>query len=101
MDMKIDGQHHSAGTGRTQLGTAPVAPGRAGGAGTTKVSAGTDRVETSPDLRLAAAATSTILRMPDVRPEAVERGRRAIADGTAGSDANRLADAILTALLGQ
>lgn len=101
MDMKIDGQQHSGGTERTNRREAPAAPGRAGGASTVKVSTGTDRVETSPDLRLAAAATSAILQMPDVRPEAVERGRRVIADGSAGADANRLADAILTSLLGQ
>jgi len=100
MDMKIDGQHHSTGTGRTQRGDVPDT-GRTGSAGTPRVSPGADRVETSPDLRLAAAATSAIFQMPDVRPEAVERGRRAMADRTAGSDANRLADAILTALLGQ
>lgn len=99
--MKIDGQHHSGGTERTQRGGTPAAAGRTGAAGTKRVSAGTDRVETSPDLRLAAAATSAILQMPDVRPEAVERGRRAIEDGSAGADANKLADAILTSLLGQ
>ena len=101
MDMKIDGQHHSTGTGRTQRGGVPADTGRTGAAGAPRVSPGADRVETSPDLRLAAAATSSIFQMPDVRPEAVERGRRAMADGTAGSDANRLADAILTSLLGQ
>ena len=100
MDMKIDGQHHSTGTGRTHRGDVPDT-GRTGAAGAPRVSPGADRVETSPDLRLAAAATSAIFQMPDVRPEAVERGRRAMADDTAGSDANCLADAILTALLGQ
>ena len=101
MDMKIDGQHHSTGTGRTQRGNVPADTSRTGAAGTPRIPFGTDRVETSPDLRLAAAATSAIFKMPEVRPEAVERGRRAIANGTAGSDANRLADAILTSLLGQ
>jgi hypothetical protein len=101
MDMKIDGQHHSTGTGRTQRGEVPSDTGRTGAAGAPRISFATDRVETSPDLRLAAAATSAIFTMPDVRPEAVERGRKAMADGTVGSDANRLADAILTSLLGQ
>lgn len=96
--MKIDGQHHSTGTGRTQRGEVPADTGRTG---TPRIRVGTDRVETSPDLRLAAAATAAIFTMPDVRAEAVERGRKAVADGTAGSDANRLADAILTSLLGQ
>lgn len=98
--MKIDGQHHSTGTGRTQRGDGPADTGRTGSAGAPRVSPGADRVETSPDLRLAAVATNAIFQMPDVRPEAVERGRRAMADGSAGSDANRLADAILTSLLG-
>ena len=99
--MKIDGQHHSTGTGRTQRGEVPSDTGRTGAAGAPRIPFATDRVETSPDLRLAAAATSAIFTMPGVRPEAVERGRRAMADGTVGSDANRLADAILTSLLGQ
>jgi hypothetical protein len=101
MDMKIDGQHQSAGTNRSQRGDAPAAPGRTGGAGTSKVAPGTDRVETSPDLRLLAAATTAILESPDVRPEAVARGRRVVEDGSAGADAGRLADAIITQLLGQ
>ena len=101
MDMKIDGQHRSTGTGRTQRGDVPADTGRTGAAGTPRTPFSSDRVETSPDLRLAAAATSAIFQMPDVRPEAVERGRRAVADGTAGADASRLADAILTSLLGQ
>ena len=99
--MKIDGQHHSTGTGRTRRGDIPADAGRTGAAGAPRTPFATDRVETSPDLRLAAAATSAIFKMPDVRPEAVERGRNAVADGTAGADANRLADAILTSLLGQ
>jgi flagellar biosynthesis anti-sigma factor FlgM len=101
MNMKIDGQHQSAGTNRALRGETPTASGRTGGASASKVKAGTDRVETSPDLRLLAAATNAILESPDVRPEAVERGRRAIADGSAGGDAGRLADAIITQLLGQ
>jgi flagellar biosynthesis anti-sigma factor FlgM len=101
MDMKIDGQHHSAGTGRTHRGEAPAVPGRTGNTGASRVAAGTDRVETSPDLRLLAAATAAILESPDVRPEAVERGRRAVASGSAGADPVRLADAMITTLLGQ
>ena len=101
MNMKIDGQHHSAGAGRTQRGDAPATTGRSTGTGTRKVDASTDRVETSPDLQLLSAATKAILESPDIRPEAVERGRRAIADGSAGADAGRLADAIITTLLGQ
>jgi hypothetical protein len=99
--MKIDGQHQSAGTNRTQRGDVPATPGRTGGAAASKMAPGTDRVETSPDLRLLAAATNAILQSSDVRPEAVEKGRRAVADGSAGADAGRLADAIITHLLGQ
>jgi flagellar biosynthesis anti-sigma factor FlgM len=101
MDMKIDGQHQTTGTNRAQRGDVPAASGRTGGTGTSKVAPGTDRVETSPDLRLLAKATSAILESPDVRPEAVEKGRRAIADGSAGADAGRLADSIIKHLLGQ
>lgn len=99
--MKIDGQHQSTGTNRAQRGDTPAASGRTGGAGTSKVASGTDRVETSPDLRLLATATNAILESPDVRPEAVEKGRRAVADGSAGADSGRLADALITHLLGQ
>jgi len=101
MNMKIDGQHHSAGTNRTQRGELPAAPGRVGAAGSSKAAPGTDRVETSPDLRLLAIATNAILESPDVRPEAVEKGRRAVEDGSAGADEGRLAEAIITHLLGQ
>jgi len=101
MNMKIDGQHHSAGTNRAQRGEAPTVPGRTGAAGSSKVAPGTDRVETSPDLRLLAMATNAILESPDVRPEAVEKGRRVVEEGSAGADAGRLADAIITHLIGQ
>ena len=101
MSMKIDGHHHSAEADRAQRGEAAAAPGRTGGPGTTRTTPGTDRVETSADLKLAAAAVQAVLDAPSIRPEAVERGRQALQNGTLGADANRLADAIITNLLGQ
>jgi len=55
----------------------------------------------SPDAQLVANAIRTAEEAPDVRPEAVERGRRALESGTLGADANRLADRILDSLLGE
>lgn len=98
MSMKIDGHHHSAEADRARRGEAAAAPGRPGGAGTPRTASGTDRVETSADLKLAAAAMQTILESPSIRPEAVERGRQALQNGTLGADANRLADCIITRL---
>ena len=99
--MKIGGQHQSAEADRTRRGNAAEGPGRSGGSGTSRVAASTDRVETSADLKLAAAAMQAVLGTPDVRPDAIARGRQALENGTLGADANRLADSILTALLEQ
>jgi anti-sigma28 factor (negative regulator of flagellin synthesis) len=99
--MKIDGHHHSAEADRARRGESASAPGRTGGAGTTRTTPGTDRVETSADLKLAAAAMQAILDAPSIRPEAVERGRQALQNGTLGADAPRLADCIITRLADQ
>ena len=55
----------------------------------------------SPDAQLVANAIRTAEEAPGVRPEAVERGRRALESGRLGADANRLADRILDSLLGE
>lgn len=102
MSMRIDGQQTQptdAGAARRleQAKTAerPSAPGAAktGGAG--------DRVEVSSDAQLVANAVAAAGESPDVRPEAVERGRKALESGTLGSDAKRLADRIIDSLLGE
>ena len=98
MNVKLDGQQHSAEADRTRRGASATAPGHQRSS-MNRVGPGADRVETSPDLRLAAAAMQTICESSPIRPEALERARQAMADGTLGADANRLADRILTALL--
>lgn len=58
-----------------------------------------DRVEVSHEAQLFAAALQAAHDAPEVRPEAVERGRLALAGGRLGQDTTRLADRILDALL--
>lgn len=58
-----------------------------------------DRVEVSADAQLVAAAIQATHDAPAIRPEAVERGRQALQNGTLGQDTSRLADRIIDALL--
>ncbi len=55
----------------------------------------TDQVRVSTTSQLAAAAAAAASLAPDVRPEAVERGRALLASGDLGRDAGRLADALI------
>jgi flagellar biosynthesis anti-sigma factor FlgM len=59
-----------------------------------------DRVEVSLDAQLVAAAIRAAEDAPAIRPDAVERARRAFEDGTLGKDTDRLADRIIDSLLG-
>ena len=101
MSMRIDGQL----TQPTDAGAArrleQAAAAERSAAGAAKTGSTGDRVEVSPDAQLVANAIRTAEEAPDVRPEAVERGRRALESGTLGADANRLADRILDSLLGE
>jgi flagellar biosynthesis anti-sigma factor FlgM len=58
-----------------------------------------DRVEVSADAQLVASAIQAVHDSPDVRPEAVARGRQILAAGKLGLDPVRLADRIIDALL--
>ncbi len=58
-----------------------------------------DRVEVSSDVQLIAAAVQAAHDAPSIRPEAVERGRRALELGTLGADTDQLANRIIDALL--
>ena len=73
---------------------------RAAGAGQAS-KAGGDRVEVSTDAQLISAAAQAAKDSPDVRPEAVARGRRALENGALGADPDRLAQRIVDALLGE
>ena len=97
MNMRIDGQTQppDADAARrlesARTAERPQGPGAARGAGS-------DRVEVSSDAEFVAEAIRAAGSAPDIRPEAVERARQALADGSLGRDSSRLADAIIDAL---
>lgn len=59
----------------------------------------TDQVRLSGTGQLAAAAAAAANEAPDVRPEAVARGRALLERGELGNDAGRLADRLIDSLL--
>ncbi len=59
----------------------------------------TDQVRVSTASQLAAAAAAAASQAPDVRPDAVERGRALLASGDLGRDADRLAEALIDSLI--
>ena len=73
-------------------------PDRAGAAASRP--ADTDRVEVSSDAKLVAALLQAVYESPSVRPDLVERARQSLANDTLGADAERLADRIISSLLG-
>jgi flagellar biosynthesis anti-sigma factor FlgM len=58
--------------------------------------AASDRVEVSADAALMREAVQAVDKTPDVRQEKVEAAKKALADGTLGADAGKLADALLS-----
>jgi flagellar biosynthesis anti-sigma factor FlgM len=99
MSVRIDGQQPpaDADAGR-RLESARTAGGRRPGPAQARSASG-DRVQVSTDAQLVSAAVQAAQNAPGVRPGAVERGRRALASGTLGADADRLAQRIVDALL--
>ena len=97
--MKIEGNrptHEAEALARAEAGKGQKpAPNRAAATG--------DRVEVSADAQkaqgLVANAVKAVNALPDVRPEAVARGRARLESGELGADAARLADAIIDDLL--
>jgi flagellar biosynthesis anti-sigma factor FlgM len=59
-----------------------------------------DQVRVSTTSQLAATAAAAANAAPDIRPEAVARGRDLLASGELGRDAERLADKLIDSLLG-
>jgi flagellar biosynthesis anti-sigma factor FlgM len=100
MSMKIDGHRQPGDAEQTKRLESAAPVDRSGKTGQGKDRTG-DRVDVSPEMRLAEAAMAAATALPDVRPEAVERGRRALERGTLGVDADRLADRMIDALLGE
>jgi flagellar biosynthesis anti-sigma factor FlgM len=97
--MKIEGNrptHEAEALTRVDAGKdKKPAPSRAADPG--------DRVEVSTDAQkaqgLVANAVKAVNELPDVRPEAVARGRARLESGELGADAARLADAIIDDLI--
>ncbi len=58
-----------------------------------------DKVELSPDAKLASSAIRAAARAPDIRQDVVERVRARLDAGQVGNDLNRLADRMIDNLL--
>ena len=92
--MRIDGQQPPADAeAARRLESARQAADRPAGPAQARAASG--------DAQLVSTAVQAAQDAPDVRPEAVERGRRALESGTLGADADRLAQRIVDALLGE
>ena len=101
MSMRIDGQQPPADADAARrLESVRTAADRPAGPAQARAASG-DRVEVSTDAQLVSAAVQAAQDGPAVRPDAVERGRRALESGTLGADADRLAQRIVDALLGE
>src|SRR5262245_24453345 len=100
MSMRIDGQQPPADAEAARRLESARAADRSAGLAQARAASG-DRVEVSTDAQLVSAAVQAAQDTAGVRPEAVERGRRALESGTLGADADRLAQRIVDALLGE
>ena len=100
MSMRIDGQRLPGDADMTRrLESAKSAELPSGASVVQGPGQSTDRVEVSPEAQLVAAAVQAAHDAPEIRPEAVERGRLALERGSLGQDTSRLADRIIDALL--
>jgi flagellar biosynthesis anti-sigma factor FlgM len=95
MTMRIDRQQQPAQTDATRLETT-----RQNAKTADRTGAKADRLEVSKDAQLVSSALKTATTAPDIRPEAVERARQALAAGKVGTDSLALADKMLDSLLG-
>jgi len=94
--MKIQGdrsEFDKPSAGRVETNRASEASGGKGPAGSPSVTS--DQVRVSADAQLASAAVTAAQKSPDVRPEAVARGKALLQSGKLGSDAERLADRLI------
>jgi len=96
--MKIEGNrptHETESLTRADAKGTKPAPNRAADAG--------DRVDVSADAKkaqgLVADAVKAAQALPDIRAEAVARGRAKLESGALGADAGKLADAIIDDLI--
>jgi flagellar biosynthesis anti-sigma factor FlgM len=58
-----------------------------------------DRVELSPDAALAGSAIKAAADSPEIRPDVVERMRKALAAGELGSDTQKLAESLIDRMI--
>lgn len=101
MNMRIDGQKPATDTEAARRSESAQTAERSSGPAAARPGASGDRVEVSSDAQLVAAAVKAAEESSSVRPEVVERGRRALEDGSLGKDAGKLADRIIDSLLGE
>jgi len=100
--MRIHGQQPPADAeAARRLELARTSADRPAGTAQAAKTASGDRVEVSTDAQLVSAAIQAAQDAPALRPEAVERGRRALESGSLGADADRLAQRIVDTLLGE
>jgi flagellar biosynthesis anti-sigma factor FlgM len=99
MNIRIDGQTQPPDAEAARRLESPNPADRPSATNSARTATGSDRVEVSTDAQLVAAAIRAAEDAPAIRPEAVERGRRALESGTLGDDPGRLADRIIDALL--
>jgi flagellar biosynthesis anti-sigma factor FlgM len=100
MSMRIDGQRLPGDPEMTRrLESTKAAEQSSGSTAVQGAAQASDRVEVSPEAQLVAAAIQAAHESPDIRMDAVERGRLALLNGTLGQDPDRLADRIIDALL--
>jgi flagellar biosynthesis anti-sigma factor FlgM len=98
--MKIDGHHHASDTQATDGARRTATDGNVRKGGPVASSAASsDRVELSGDAALLAAARKAAEEGTGVRSQLVEQMRQKLQAGKVGTDAGRLADAILEDLL--
>ncbi len=104
--MKVDGNRPEQAANTTQAGSAAQAAQAAERlqqqrAEQEQRTAGSrnDRVELSPDAKLADVAVRAAARVPEVRQDVVERVRAKLEAGELGTDLYRLADKMIDSLL--
>jgi flagellar biosynthesis anti-sigma factor FlgM len=101
MSMKIDGHRQAADAEQARRLESATPAQRGGRPAETRSAKDGDRVDVSPDMRLATAAMQAALDAPAIRPDVVERARKSLDNGTLGADADRLADRIVASLLSE
>ena len=96
--MKIDGNNPGAdGLAARKLERAQAEAKESAGPDNARKSG--DRVELSPEAALAGAAAKAAADSPDVRPDVVERMKKALAAGELGKDTNALAESLIDRML--